>query len=132
LEHDSALAAKLRSEGIENFIDKWMDQPIIRSQQGEGAEVRIARKKQLLAEPLAASLKYFSNGRLMPVDEEFSKIARKITLIAGEQDHKFGAIHRALADQHANVVCLKVPETGHAPNIENPQMFSETVEELLD
>ena len=131
LEHDKTLAESLRRDGIESFIDRWMQQPIIASQQGVSSPDRIQRKKQLNADALADALIEYSPGKLPSVWHLLGDIACRTTLIAGEYDHKYINLHQRLVAHLPNAEMRVVSKAGHAPFIEQPVAFRDILLPLI-
>lgn len=131
LENDRLLAEKLRHDGINRFIDEWMEQPIIQSQMRTISPERISGKKQLNAEALADALLEFSNGAMAPLWNRLNEISCDTLLVAGERDEKFRSIHERMVKLIPLAQIQVVTDAGHAPHLENADAFSKILGSCL-
>lgn len=132
LAHDQTLADNLLNNGIDSFIDDWMNQPIIRSQYELTPESRIKGKKQLNAQSLAESLVRYSNGNLPQVWDQLGQLSVETLLVAGEKDEKFQALHERMAQLFKCGKCIVIEGAGHAPHLESPDCFSNVMIRFLN
>ncbi len=124
---DEALAARILSDGIESFVERWMAQPLFASQRRLGREALArARAQRLLNRPhaLAASLRGMGTGAMPPLHDALSKLVTPVCLVVGEEDAKFEAIARDIGQRLPNgrVECLE--QAGHAAHLESPHEFA--------
>jgi len=120
------------SHGVDTFIDKWMQQPIISTQIASKTDERILRKKLLRPEPLAQSMLDFSNGKIPALWKELHRIRVPVALIHGENDVKFRTLHERMAGLLPICSIHEIPDAGHAPQLENPSAFLKVFEALLN
>lgn len=137
---DRALADSIEREGLEPFVDAWMAQPLFASQARLGPDALARARRQRLANRahgLANSLRGMGAGAQPPLFDALAQLPLPVLLIAGEQDAKFCAIARALAERLSRAQVEIVPRSGHAVHLEAPDAvarrlrgFVEEVERL--
>lgn len=123
---DEALAQRILADGLESFVSRWMDQPIIRTQNTGDlfAEARKARKLRLDAASLASSLHAFGQGRLEPGWSLIRDLECPVWLVTGEHDPKYRELARRMEGMLAYGRWVDTPDAGHAPHLENPDAFA--------
>jgi 2-succinyl-6-hydroxy-2,4-cyclohexadiene-1-carboxylate synthase len=123
---DEALAARIEREGLERFVDWWMELPLFASQRrlGEAALAR-ARAQRLSnrAHGLAQSLRGMGTGAQPALHARLPSVRVPILLVAGSLDAKFAAIASDLASRLPNARAQLVPGAGHACHLEEPETF---------
>jgi 2-succinyl-6-hydroxy-2,4-cyclohexadiene-1-carboxylate synthase len=124
---DEALAARIEREGVERFVDWWMELPLFASQQRlEEATLARARAQRLSnrAHGLAQSLRGMGTGAQPALHARLPWVRVPILLVAGSLDAKFAAIASDLARRLPNARAQLVPGAGHACHLEQPEAFS--------
>jgi 2-succinyl-6-hydroxy-2,4-cyclohexadiene-1-carboxylate synthase len=123
---DEALAARIESEGLERFVDWWMELPLFASQRrlGQAALAR-ARAQRLSnrAHGLAQSLRGMGTGAQPALHARLPSLHVPILLVAGSLDAKFAGIASNLASRLPNARAQLVPGAGHACHLEQPEAF---------
>lgn len=131
---DEAWAARIEREGMAAFVDAWMAQPLFASQARLGPE-RLARmrERRLANRPraLAATLRGMGTGSMPPLWEPLPGLRPPLLLIAGAEDAKFCAIHRAMAERLPGASRIEIPEAGHAPQLEAPAALGRALRAFL-
>ena len=131
---DEALAQDLETQGLAAFIDHWMTQPFFASQ------ARLARRRLRLARAArlrgttrgdAASLRGMGQGAQPSLWGRLGELRGPVLLIAGEEDDKYAAIARAMAERIPEARVEVVAEAGHAAYPEAPGPTGRVVVELL-
>ncbi len=131
---DEALAAAIRSRGIEWFVDHWMSLPIFASQKRLGAEALSEARRQRLSnvvDGLAGSLCGMGAGAQPVLFEALPLVAAPTLLVTGSEDERFGASARDLQKRLPLGHCEVIPEAGHAAHLENPDAFAHAVRGFL-
>ena len=131
---DEALARSIEKDGLEAFIDRWMEQPLFASQLRLGHRaLRRARLARLggTARGYAASLRGMGQGTQPSLWKSLSALEIPVLLIAGALDEKYTALARSMADQLPNARVEIVPDTGHAVHLEAPETVYRLLEDWL-
>ena len=131
---DSALAQRIRNEGVTAFVDHWQSIPLFASQSRLPEKTRQALRAQRLRnapEGLANSLEGLGAGRQAPVLHALRNLRLPVLLLAGELDGKYCE----LADEMAAMLpCSRrhiVPGAGHAVHLERRLAFEQAVTGFL-
>jgi 2-succinyl-6-hydroxy-2,4-cyclohexadiene-1-carboxylate synthase len=131
---DSALAARIERDGVEAFVDFWMQQPLFASQARLGAAAlaaaRAARCRNS-ALGLANSLRGMGTGLQKPLWERLGELTVPTLLLVGELDSKFRAIAQEMLARIRGARIAIVPGAGHAAHVENPAAFQDEVLQFL-
>jgi 2-succinyl-6-hydroxy-2,4-cyclohexadiene-1-carboxylate synthase len=133
-EADQALAQEIGTEGLAAFVDRWMAQPFFASQRRLGhRRLRLARAERLrgTARGYAASLRGMGQGAQPSLWGRLGELRGPVLLIAGEEDEKYAAIARAMAERIPRARVEVVAEAGHAAYLEAPGPTGRVVVELL-
>lgn len=130
---DEALAERIEREGVENFVDDWMAQPLFASQKRLGAAALARARTQRLrnsADRLAKSLRGMGAGAQPPLHDRLASLSIPVLLVVGDEDEKFQKIAMDLEAQLPNAEVARVQQAGHAAHLENPVAFARIVEEF--
>jgi 2-succinyl-6-hydroxy-2,4-cyclohexadiene-1-carboxylate synthase len=132
---DEALAERIEREGLERFVDWWMELPLFASQRrlGEAALAR-ARAQRLSnrAHGLAQSLRGMGTGAQPALHARLPSLCVPILLVAGSLDAKFAAIASDLASRLPDARAQLVPGAGHACHLEQPEAFLRIARRFFD
>ena len=132
---DEALAERIEREGLERFVEWWMELPLFASQRrlGEAALAR-AREQRLSnrAHGLAQSLRGMGTGAQPALHARLPSLHVPILLVAGSLDAKFAAIASDLASRLPNAQAQLVPDAGHACHLEQPEAFLRIARRFFD
>jgi 2-succinyl-6-hydroxy-2,4-cyclohexadiene-1-carboxylate synthase len=134
LQSDEDLAASIESRGLEDFVDRWMDQPLFAPQQSllsERQELGRRLRLQNSAAGLAVALRGFSVGRQEPLHNRLAELTMPTLVIAGEWDHKYREIGETMVHSIPNAQFRIIPGSGHAPHWEQPFETAAVVGEFL-
>ncbi|HKA02812.1 MAG TPA: alpha/beta fold hydrolase [Acidimicrobiales bacterium] len=119
---DGELAATIERDGVDDFLDRWLAQPLFASLPRDAADVEDRHRNTPAG--LASSLRYAGTGRQEPVWDRVHNIRVPVLVLAGEHDTKFAAIGARLADAIGpNATFAVVPGAGHAAHLEQPDAF---------
>jgi 2-succinyl-6-hydroxy-2,4-cyclohexadiene-1-carboxylate synthase len=129
-DQDRRTAARLRSEGLEVFLDGWLRQPLFaglpadRSFHAERLENTVAG--------LAGSLEQAGTGAQTPSWHELEDLTMPVLVLAGEDDEKFSALADRMAGAiGANATLALIAGAGHAAHLEQPARFLAAVQPWL-
>ena len=127
---DEELAEGLLRDGLEAFVDRWMDHPLFASQARLGeAALAHARAERLRgsAAGLAGSLRGMGTGSMPPLHDDLFRMSMPVLCVVGEEDAKFRALAERMvaALPHGELACI--PSAGHAAHLEQPEAFARIV-----
>jgi 2-succinyl-6-hydroxy-2,4-cyclohexadiene-1-carboxylate synthase len=129
-ESDEALARRIETKGITDFVDHWESLPLWKSQTRLAPETRRnLRARRLAANPtgLANSLRGIGVGSQPDFRHELALLGVPALFVAGAEDEKYTAIAREMGDLAAGSRVEIVPESGHAVYLEQPERFQNVV-----
>ncbi|MGE6628754.1 2-succinyl-6-hydroxy-2,4-cyclohexadiene-1-carboxylate synthase [Bacillus sp. NPDC077027] len=134
LKHDSALARKLRVEGLSAFVDFWENIPLFASQKLLPVEqLEKMRAGRLRSNPLglARSLQGIGTGSQPSMWSTLKLLKMPTLLVCGALDHKFCDLATRMEKEliTSRVVC--VDHTGHTVHVEQSQLFGKIVREFI-
>ena len=132
---DEALAARIEREGLEHFVDWWMELPLFASQRRLGEEALARARTQRLsnrAHGLAQSLRGMGTGAQPALHARLPWVRVPILLVAGSLDAKFAGIASDLAGRLPNARAQLVPGAGHACHLEEPEAFLRIARRFFD
>jgi 2-succinyl-6-hydroxy-2,4-cyclohexadiene-1-carboxylate synthase len=118
---DEQRAQDLERDGIDVFLDRWLDQRLFESLPREAAMVD-DRKRGNTVRRLSHQLRALGQGTQEPLWDRLSELGMPVLLVAGSYDRAYSAIARQMADAigpEAQVVILE--RAGHAVHLEQPQ-----------
>jgi len=116
---DAALAARLESDGLATFLDRWLAHPTIGSRRVDAATAVADRRLRTenTAAGLAAALRGLGQGATPPVD--LAGLATPTLWIAGGDDTRYADIAEAAARATGGELSV-VPGAGHNLVLERP------------
>ncbi|HRJ41650.1 MAG TPA: 2-succinyl-6-hydroxy-2,4-cyclohexadiene-1-carboxylate synthase [Caldilineaceae bacterium] len=127
---DNALAMRIEREGIPAFVAFWEALPLWRSQARLPASVQQWLHEQRLGNSptgLAHSLRGMGSGVQPSLWERLGELDMPVLLLAGEEDEKFVAINRQMAQRIPHARLEIVPRAGHTLHLEQPAVFQRAV-----
>ncbi len=127
---DERLARMLDDEGIERFVEHWMNLPLFRSQRRLGPEQLAAertRRLQNSAGALAACLRGLGLGVQPSLWYALPQVRVPTLLIVGERDHKFRGIAARMQGAMTEARTQILPGAGHTTHLECPALYAEAV-----
>lgn len=131
---DRALAESIEQGGLERFVEAWMAQPLFASQARLGREALARARRQRLANrptALANSLRGMGAGAQAPLHERLGRYAGRVLLVVGEEDLKFRAIAKDLAQALPDARIEVIEGAGHAAHLEAPDRFAAVVRDFV-
>jgi len=131
---DGDLAHQILEEGIEVFVDSWMQQPLFESQQRLDPTIIEKQRQQRLKnspEGLAASLQGVGTGSQPSLWNHLESITAETLLVVGEDDSKFRRLAMKMASGIQKSVIAVIDDAGHATHLENLSDTAEVVRSFL-
>ena len=121
---DEALADSILADGVEQFVDQWLAQPLFASlaERLSPADFQATREQRLTNSPegLALSLRGIGTGVMEPLHEPLSDADFPCLWIAGAEDSKFAAIAEEMSKAMPTGSHALIPDAGHSVHLENP------------
>lgn len=127
MQNDEALALSILSDGIEIFLKKWQEQPLIKTQSNIPHSLykdMLLRKHQNTPLGLANSLRAMGTGSMQPLWNKLNYLKCPVTLLTGETDSKFFEIAKQMKNSAPSMAHEVIPSAGHAAIWENPNYFN--------
>ena len=131
---DEELALKIENEGVENFVDYWLNLPMFASlNQLPEEKYNLLRNFKINNNPqgLANSLRGFGTGRMPALWEKIKSLPDNLMLITGELDQKFSDINKELVSKTKTGEHYIVQNAGHNVHLEKPEEFINLVNYFL-
>jgi 2-succinyl-6-hydroxy-2,4-cyclohexadiene-1-carboxylate synthase len=128
---DEALAAWIEQHTIDEVVERWESQPVFASQ---SPELRARQRPgRLRHDPLklAQLLRSAGQGATPPAWDRLHELRCPVLLIAGVRDEPYVAAANRMASLIPNARVSIVPGAGHAPQLEQPLLVAELLDEYL-
>ena len=132
--NDKKLAESILKNGIDSFVDYWMEIPLFQTLKHLPQETfdKISKqKKQNNPIGLANSLKGFSTGEMRNHWDDLNNLPDKTLLITGELDTKYTEIAKQIKTIKPAFNHQIIEKTGHNTHLENPEEFFILVDGFL-
>jgi 2-succinyl-6-hydroxy-2,4-cyclohexadiene-1-carboxylate synthase len=128
---DEELASWIETHSIEQVVERWERQPVFATQSDELRARQ--RPGRLSHDPrdLARLLRSAGQGATPPVWDRLHELRCPVLLIAGERDERYVEAARRMAALMAGSRVAIVPGAGHAPQLEQPDLVAELLDEHL-
>ncbi len=129
---DEQLAQLLEREGLEAFLARWEEHPLLaglRALPAPLASQLAARRRRQDPRGLAAALRALGQGAqpfLPPVG--LRRLRLPAVVVAGARDAKYAGLAHSLSGDLA--ASLHLPDCGHAPHLEAPAEIASALREL--
>ena len=121
---DEALADSILADGVEQFVDQWLAQPLFATLAGRlsPADFKATCEQRLANSPegLALSLRGIGTGVMEPLHEPLADAGFPCLWIAGAEDAKFAAIAEEMSKAMPKGSHALIPDAGHSAHLENP------------
>ena len=118
VQSDERLANVIENEGLEAFLDQWLNMPMFR---GLGPDA-LARRERLVNRPegIAASLRNCGTGTQKPLWGQLHRLDMPVSVLVGTQDEKFGALASRLVHSIGTNALKATVMGGHAVHLQSP------------
>lgn len=132
---DEALADSILADGVEQFVDAWLSQPLFATlaERLSPTDFQASREQRLANSPegLALSLRGIGTGAMEPLHEVLADMDFPCLWIAGAEDAKFAAIAEEMSRAMPNGNHFLIPDAGHSVHLENPAATLSAIGEFL-
>jgi 2-succinyl-6-hydroxy-2,4-cyclohexadiene-1-carboxylate synthase len=123
---DAALAARLRSDGPEKFLDFWLGLPLF-ADLSDSQQFRVERLAHW-GSGVPETLEHRGTGNMEPIWSRLSTVQMPVLALAGERDQKFTALGRALSEHIGeNGTFESIAESGHACHLQHPSQSATAI-----
>lgn len=128
-EHDEALARRLETGPLTDFVDFWFAQPLFASLYRYPEKLQALKSRRLQSNPhgLAASLRGMGAGVMRPLWSKLPSLSRPTLLIAGGRDSKFVGIGRRMRQLSDWLDFRPIDDAGHNVHFEKPQAVADVI-----
>lgn len=130
LKSDQLLAQRLRSEGLEMFLEQWLEQPLFAGLIVDDA-ARADRLRNTV-EGLVSSLELAGTGAQASLWPQLPSLSMPVLAMAGAHDAKFTALAHRIAAAVRHGAYLEVPDASHACHLQQPALVADSIVEFLD
>ncbi len=130
---DDKLAARLRRDGMNAFLEFWYNIPLFASLNEYPAlkDELIHKRADQNPENMARVLSELSPGRQPSLWARLTNLTMPTLLVAGELDEKYCRIIRQMAATKPDAKRVTLPGCGHNAHHENPDQFINILLEWL-
>ena len=132
---DESLADSILSNGVEQFVDEWLSQPLFATlaERLSKSDFQATREQRLANTPegLALSLRGIGTGTMEPLHEALAAADFPCLWIAGAEDTKFAAIAQEMSRAMPNGSHALIPDSGHSVHLENPAATLSAISSFL-
>lgn len=123
---DEAQAQAIERD-LSGWADRWAALPIFASQAKLSAEARAAQQRQRIAHDpagLAWAMRTLGQGHMPNLWPRLRSMTRPVLFVAGADDPKYVAIGERAAAMTAKATVEVVPDCGHNPLLERPDVVA--------
>lgn len=130
---DQEMAARVRNEGMQSFVDYWETLPLFATQ--SSAQRSCQRSGRELHDPasIAWAFETMGTGAMPSLAPRLASPDRaaRLHLVAGAFDSKFTRIAQAAADRLRRCEAHAIPGAGHNVVLEQPEAFDALLQRIL-
>lgn len=132
-EHDEALARRLETGPLADFVDFWFAQPLFASLYRYPEKLQALRSRRIQNDPhgLAASLRAMGAGVMPPLWDKLPSLSRPTLLIAGGRDSKFLGIGRRMRQLSDWLDFRQIDDAGHNVHFEKPHAVADVIADFV-
>jgi 2-succinyl-6-hydroxy-2,4-cyclohexadiene-1-carboxylate synthase len=134
-EFESNLIRRLHDMSPKGFQDWWSTLPIISSQSRMPSpykERMHSRRTRNDPSLLIDAVTHYGTGNTPPMWRALNNLNVPTHLFVGETDHKYLRIAQDMENRMPNALLESIPNAGHAPHLETPQIMAERLLARLD
>jgi len=117
---DEQLARDAERDGVEQFLERWLDQRLFETLPRDAAQLDIRRRAYTVAR-LTHQLRILSQGEQTPLWDRLGALEMPVLILCGQWDRTYSDLGaRMAAAIGANAELVVVSKAGHALNLERP------------
>jgi len=129
VQHDEELARSLEHDGLDDFLERWLAQPLFETLPPDARDDEARRENTV--EGLASSLRLAGTGTQDPLWDRLTSLDIPVLIVAGERDERFTTTARRMAELIPHATLSVMPGRGHACHREDESGFASIVGEWL-
>ena len=132
--NDAALASRIETEGVTEFVDFWENISLFQTQKHLPEAVQKTIRQERINQTkagLAMSLRFMGTGRQPSWWEALHTIKIPVHLIVGTLDDKFVHINKEMKNLLQNANLTQIKDAGHTVHVEQPEKFAKIVIEQI-
>jgi len=121
---DERLALDVERDGVDAFLDRWLDQPLFASLPREVARLD-ERRRTNTVDRITHQLRALGQGAQPSLWPALGQLTMPVTLVTGAYDRKYTDLAAQMAaaiGEHARTVVI--PGAGHALQLEKPEALA--------
>ena len=126
---DNALADRIETIGVSDFIKEWLSNAMFANLSTEAAQ--IPNRLKNTASGLANSLRFAGTGTQSPLWDSLHKLQMPVLLITGENDSKFTLLAQRMKSEIPHSQIVTIPSCGHTVHLENHRAFTDALKRFL-
>jgi 2-succinyl-6-hydroxy-2,4-cyclohexadiene-1-carboxylate synthase len=120
---DEELAEFAETEGVGEFLRRWMAQPMFRSVPADAPG--LSQRRELTSGFLAHCLRALGTGVMPPMWSRLGELTMPVTVVTGANDEKFTDLGTQLPGEH-----VVVADCGHAVPLEAPDALAAVLNDV--
>ncbi len=132
--NDNELADRIEKNGLEWFVDFWVEHPIFATQK----KLPILMQNQIKENKLqnnpvgiSNSLRGFSTGKMNSYWEHLNNLSVPVKIFAGSEDTKYHLISKRLAQKIKNSNLIIFKNVGHNVHLERPNEITKELKKFI-
>ena len=126
---DDALADRIESIPLADFLDEWLANPMFDGLDHESRNM--ADRLRNTPAGLASSLRLAGTGTQQPLWDRLDAIKCPVLIVCGSRDPKFVDIARRMKDRIASSEIVEIEDSGHTVHLEQTARFTVLLTEWL-
>ncbi|MBF0495621.1 MAG: 2-succinyl-6-hydroxy-2,4-cyclohexadiene-1-carboxylate synthase [Deltaproteobacteria bacterium] len=131
-ERDERLAEELESQGLEEFLKHWYDQPLFNSLKQHPRFVDLCRRRMNnIPAELVKSLRWMGVGRQPSLWEDLGRISLPLLVVVGERDVKFRDLAAQMVARQPAARLAVISGSGHNVHFEKPDEMAEQIKNFI-
>ena len=134
LEQDRTIASTLPDQTIDEFLDFWLSQPILKSQETIAEPYRsrmLERRRGQSLQSLASYLSTLGTGSMPSVWAQLHQLNTPTLLVTGEHDTKFAKVAEEMLSYLPRGEHGIIGGSGHSACFESPSEFAGLLETFI-
>ncbi|MEM1223911.1 MAG: alpha/beta fold hydrolase, partial [Verrucomicrobiota bacterium] len=139
IKNDEILARKIEEDGVKDFLNYWIETPLIKSQKDLRLEFRQRMQKaraEHTAIGLATSLRQFGQGSCPNLWPRIKELELPVLLITGGLDSKYTQISKQLlheinSEDRLLAQHVVIEGASHMPHLENLEESAAAIDDFL-
>jgi 2-succinyl-6-hydroxy-2,4-cyclohexadiene-1-carboxylate synthase len=131
-ESDEQLARDAERDGVDQFLDRWLDQRLFETLPRDAAQLDVRRRAYTVGR-LTHQLRILGQGEQTPLWDRLGSLAMPVLVLCGQWDRTYSEIGARMAEAiGANADVVVVAKAGHALNLERPDEVAHELSTWLE